>query len=350
MNQTAREDPLISVIIPVCNGEKWLDTCLKSVCAQTHRNLEIILIDDGSTDASGRQCDAWQKRDSRIVVLHQENRGPAAARNAGLDTSHGDWVAFVDCDDQIEPDMYEYLLGLARKYRAQIAQCAIQSLGGHGNRTKWAYVPEEKLLRGFLPNLAPQDFDLISYSLCNKLYCWRWLGDRRLSEELKIGEDLAFNLGLLTEDCRLAVGGEGKYWYRTYETSFSHRTPDLDHLTGTHRALDMVQEKLQAQKKFSTLVFDEKLRDCLDVCSKLVCAGVPEWSWLEKEMRREIGEQYGYILGSKRFSLFEKGKFTLIRFFWPVYRRVIPARRKMKMIGAGKAGRDGGNETDGPCP
>ena len=105
-------NPLISVIIPIYNPGKHLHRCLDSVVGQTHRNLEIILIDDGSTDGSGAVCDAYAAEDARIKCIHQENAGVSAARNRGIAEASGDYYSFPDSDDYLETDAYEYLLGL----------------------------------------------------------------------------------------------------------------------------------------------------------------------------------------------------------------------------------------------
>lgn len=103
-------DGLISVIIPVYNVAEYLDQCLETVCSQTYKKLEIILIDDGSTDGSGRICDEWRSKDDRILVIHKENGGVSSARNEGLKAATGEYVGFVDSDDWLELDMYEKLV------------------------------------------------------------------------------------------------------------------------------------------------------------------------------------------------------------------------------------------------
>ncbi len=103
-------DQLISVIIPVYNVAPYIDKCVESVVNQTHKNLEIILIDDGSIDESGVKCDKWQEKDQRIKTIHTKNHGVSHARNIGLAAMHGDYVGFVDGDDWLEPDMYMSLL------------------------------------------------------------------------------------------------------------------------------------------------------------------------------------------------------------------------------------------------
>lgn len=103
---------LISVIIPIYNVEKYLNQCIQSVVNQTYRNLEIILVDDGSPDNCPRMCDEWAKKDSRIKVIHKQNEGSGTARNMALDIAKGQYIGLIDSDDYIEPHMYEHLLGL----------------------------------------------------------------------------------------------------------------------------------------------------------------------------------------------------------------------------------------------
>lgn len=116
-------DALISVIVPVYNVEKYLPKCLDSIVNQTYRNLEIILVDDGSPDNCGTICDEYAKRDNRIRVIHKENGGASSTRNAGLDVALGEYIGFVDSDDMIHPEMYELLLNALRGSEKKIACC-----------------------------------------------------------------------------------------------------------------------------------------------------------------------------------------------------------------------------------
>ena len=121
-------DSLISVIVPVYNIAPYLKQCLESIVRQTCHSLEIILIDDGSTDGSGCICDEYAGTDNRIQVIHQKNAGAAAARNAGLDVATGDYLAFVDSDDWLETDSFTYMLEELKKEQADIVQCSYRDI------------------------------------------------------------------------------------------------------------------------------------------------------------------------------------------------------------------------------
>ncbi|MBP3703356.1 MAG: glycosyltransferase family 2 protein, partial [Lachnospiraceae bacterium] len=118
----------ISVIIPVYNVEAYVGKCIKSVCRQTYEELEIILIDDGSTDSSGKICDEWAENDNRIVVLHQENRGLSGARNAGLEKATGEYITFLDSDDYIAPMTYEEMLRAGKQFQADVTIVSFQKV------------------------------------------------------------------------------------------------------------------------------------------------------------------------------------------------------------------------------
>lgn len=130
-----KEKYKISVIVPIYKVETYLRCCIESICRQTYRELEILLIDDGSPDECGKICEEYAKRDSRIKVIHIENGGQSHARNVGLEVATGDYIGFVDGDDHINISMYERLLETAITNEAQIVECNF-----HGRKVK---VPDE---------------------------------------------------------------------------------------------------------------------------------------------------------------------------------------------------------------
>ena len=114
---------MISVIVPVYNVEKYIEKCVESIIAQTYTDLEIILVDDGSTDNSGKLCDLYASKDERIRVIHKENGGLSDARNVGIEQSTGEYLSFIDSDDYIHPQMMEILYRNMQEYGADLSMC-----------------------------------------------------------------------------------------------------------------------------------------------------------------------------------------------------------------------------------
>ena len=123
---------LISVIVPVYRVEKYLERCVKSILSQTYKNLEVILVDDGSPDQCPAICDACAEKDARVKVIHQENKGLSGARNAGIDAASGEYLAFVDSDDYVSPHFIEELYQLLQDTGCAIGQCRFSYVKGDG--------------------------------------------------------------------------------------------------------------------------------------------------------------------------------------------------------------------------
>lgn len=158
---------LISVIVPVYNVESYLEACIDSIAAQTYRDLEIILVDDGSTDRSGAICDAYAERDQRIRVLHKANGGLSDARNAGIECAAGEYFSFIDSDDMVTPDALETMYGRLRETGSQIAVCNMVRIYEDG-RSESFYAPSDtvRVCEG-----EQRFITLNQPSVCNKLFC-----------------------------------------------------------------------------------------------------------------------------------------------------------------------------------
>lgn len=187
-------DALISVIVPVYNMKEYLPKCVASICAQTYRNLEIILVDDGSTDGTDKLCDELAGKDERIRVFYKENGGSSSARNLGIEKARGSFLGFVDSDDYLEPDMYERLLQVLTEHSAQIAQIGRDEIDADGKKLPDICLPPEELTsygsEEFLKELLLHKGDC---SFCTKL----------LSKQLLAGR--YFPEGVLNEDFHLLV-------------------------------------------------------------------------------------------------------------------------------------------------
>lgn len=184
---------LISVIIPVYNAERYLERCLKSVMVQTHQQLEIIVVNDGSTDDSSIIINRFAEKDSRIIAIHQKNAGVSAARNAGLERATGNFIGFVDGDDEIFPDMYEFLLYNLNTYTADISHCGFEWVK-QNTVVKFhdtGIILEQDHHEGLIELLEGKRFEP---STCTKLYRKSVVKDVRFPEGIRWNEDLFFNV------------------------------------------------------------------------------------------------------------------------------------------------------------
>lgn len=182
---------LISVIVPVYNTERYLDKCIQSILNQTHRNLEIILVDDGSTDGSPEKCDFYALSDARVHVIHKQNGGQASARNVALDMCHGEYIGFVDSDDWIEPEMYAELLTQAEKYGAKLAVCGRYDAFEDSDEMRVCKrIGENGIFRAYdvLPKMTLGQIS--DFSVCDKLH-HRCLWQNIRFPEGEIYEDFA---------------------------------------------------------------------------------------------------------------------------------------------------------------
>jgi len=186
--------PLISIIVPVYNIENYLERCVDSICRQTYTNLEIILVDDGSNDGSGKLCDQLAEKDNRIRVFHKENGGTSTARNLGIAHARGIYVGFVDGDDYISEDMYEILYQAIVDYDAEISQVGRDEIDEQGNLlpniceppAKTIYIEAEDFLKEMLLHKGDCSF-------CTKLV------------KKQLFQIAAFPVGELNEDFKLMV-------------------------------------------------------------------------------------------------------------------------------------------------
>ena len=227
-------NPLISIIVPVYNVEPYLSKCVDSLLAQTHKNLEILLIDDGSTDRSGELCDEYAEKDSRIVVVHQSNAGQGSARNHGISIARGDFIGFVDSDDWIALDMYEVLLSSLQRNDCDIAVCgrfnvkndvAIESTAFHVSEE--IVMDTEEAIQRFLTYRA------IDSSSCDKLYKHEILKDVRYPLGY-ICEDVPFVYDALAKAKKVVHCAKPLYYYfqrsgSTSKSTFSPKTMGLYH-------------------------------------------------------------------------------------------------------------------------
>lgn len=203
---------LVSVIIPAYNIEEYIGRCLDSVLSQTYENLEIIVIDDGSSDSTGKILDEYEKKEDRIKVIHKENGGVSSARNKGLDVAAGEYIGFIDGDDLIDPRMYEILVNLLEEENADIAHCGYQMV--FPNRVDYYYNTGKRKVQTTKEGLKDLlSGEMIEPGLVNKLYKKDIIKNHRLDETVKINEDLLMNYQLFKESKKSVYYDITPYFY-----------------------------------------------------------------------------------------------------------------------------------------
>ena len=230
--------PLISVIIPVYQVEKYIDSCIESVVNQTYCNLEIILVDDGSPDNCPSMCDNWAKKDNRIRVFHQMNSGSGAARNVALDEARGDLISFVDSDDYIAPEMYEQLLKFMTD-EIDIVECEYIS-SGEDNILFDEIVDDVQIYsteEAMKEHIRDHFFRQVIW---NKLYRRSVIGDIKFPVGKKIDDEF-WTYRVIAQARKLARTSCGMYAYRQQSDSIMHKKFTLERL----QAIDAKCQRLE---------------------------------------------------------------------------------------------------------
>lgn len=320
---------LISIIIPIYNVAQYLPKCLDSILAQTYKNLEIILVDDGSKDNSGKICDEYAKKDTRIKVIHQKNGGVAAARNTGLAIANGEWIGFLDSDDWIEQDMFEYLLNLTCKYDADIAQCGI--FFEDNIYVKEIAYPEKEYFAPYgIEKFTNSDMRFIVNSVCNKLYRADIIKNIKFDTNYPIGEDLLFNIEIMLKIKGIAFGVLRKYHYLYYKDSASHLAPTLKKIESNNKVLEkicnLVKDNVYAKRYFEI----EQLKDYMDMSSKIVRYYKKEFEPCKNIIQKNLREKTKIFLTACELTLTERTKLMLIAWCWRLYKVLLCARWKLR--------------------
>lgn len=257
---------LISIVVPVYNVEEYLARCLDSILNQTHKDIEIITVDDGSTDSSGNILDEYSMKDSRIKVIHQNNCGVSSARLRGINEASGEWIGFVDADDYIEPDMYETLFKNAVQYNADISHCGHRLIHLDGN-VHYFYntgtIKEQNTTSGLIDLL---NGDFVEPTLCTKLIkrtlLTETIANHKIDTTLKYNEDFLLNFLCFSISSQSVYYDFCPYHYYARETSATRNRFNLkkilDPIKVRHYILQTSPNELEplAQKIYINKVID----------------------------------------------------------------------------------------------
>ena len=232
---------IVSVIVPVYNVAPFLNKCIESICKQDYPRIEIILVDDGSTDESGKICDFYAEKDARICVIHKQNQGVSSARNTGLDIATGQWICFVDGDDYIMPEYVSYMLALGIAYDADIA-LTTHMFGSF----------DDKQLNADRINVWTGE-EAVEAILCYKVpigcYCKLFrreiLKTTRFIPEVFIGEGFNFNIAAFQKSKCIIAGEIKTYFYRRDNPTSAMTKFSINKCECGLRALDVIRENLQ---------------------------------------------------------------------------------------------------------
>jgi len=234
-------NPLVSILIPVYNVEAYLPQCLDSVLGQTYKNLQIVLIDDGSKDDSWKIMQDYAAKDARIEIYHQENQGVAATRNHLLEKIKGEYVLFVDSDDWVEGDMVCYLVELAKNHNSAFVMCERMNDAKKPKECSYdiTILTQEQGINDFLRH------DYFCGALCNKLLSSKLLKGTRFQENITYGEDALFCWAIMQKISKIIITKKQLYHYRMTDNSLSHRKWSADGKGSSHEVWKQISEDTQ---------------------------------------------------------------------------------------------------------
>ena len=285
-------DSLVSIIVPIYNAEKYLDSCIQSVLRQTYTNWELILINHGSTDKSGRIAEEYGFADERITVFHQKNLGVSLARNQGIDEATGNYVVFLDADDELIEDCLAKTVNIAEETNADVVagrSCENQEL--FQDRIIWTGA---EALENSLKD------HLFTYSACAKLIRREFIGKTRFTPDIRINEDSYFVFQLLCKQNVFVLTNDVIYFYRANSES-SSRTVFSEKYFDILKVSDLKYKKIEEQfPQMHDLAKNMLLKARMNVLRILAVRTRDEYRDVEKKLLEYIlDNKEDYIPSSK---------------------------------------------------
>ena len=320
---------MISVIVPVYNVEKYLERCVKSIAAQTYKDLEILLIDDGSTDKSGKMCDDFQQTDSRIKAFHKQNGGLSDARNYGIEHSAGEFISFVDSDDYIDEKMLETLHRLITENDADLAVCSAMDVFEGKEVTQVKEIKEFNLnkVESYKYMLRGDGIP----SACNKLYKMQTVGNVRFPVG-KLYEDGFFTPQILKRVEKTAVTSKPMYYYFRRADSITtkpFRKGDLDVIEAYDKCVKQVKELCPEALPYAEFRYRNAYFNVLDkMLMRDDCKEIPEYKQVVKYLKKHTVQ----IVKDPGFGKMRKIAAVALKFSVPLYKKILLTKQKIYKI------------------
>lgn len=320
---------MISVIVPVYNVEKYLERCVKSIAAQTYKDLEILLIDDGSTDKSGKMCDDFQQTDSRIKAFHKQNGGLSDARNYGIEHSAGEFISFVDSDDYIDEKMLETLHRLITENDADLAVCSAMDVFEGKEVTQVKEIKEFNLnkVESYKYMLRGDGIP----SACNKLYKRQTVGNVRFPVG-KLYEDGFFTPQILKRVEKTAVTSKPMYYYFRRADSITtkpFRKGDLDVIEAYDKCVKQVKELCPEALPYAEFRYRNAYFNVLDkMLMRDDCKEIPEYKQVVKYLKKHTVQ----IVKDPGFGKMRRIAAVALKFSVPLYKKILLTKQKIYKI------------------
>lgn len=322
--------PLISVIIPIYNVEKYLHRCVDSVLGQTYGNIEVILVDDGSPDNCPKICDEYAEKDGRVKVIHQPNCGLSAARNAGLDIFSGEYVAFVDSDDYVAPDFLYFMYDLVAEHGADIVSCGAVDVYPSGKTAFHSADTDVHVMD------SREALERMCYNDSFYVTAWDKLYKRELFDGIrftvgKLFEDTGTTYKLVDRAKKIVACCEVKYYYVISTDSSSITTSGfkMSKLDYVEMADEMAEYITDRYPELAPAAQRKQLHACLSTLTQLANSGLRN-KQVEKNLTERINRLRKGAMKNPRTP--KRDKFALIslmfgyRFFafaWRLYRKCL---------------------------
>lgn len=308
----------ISVIIPVYNAEKYIEATLESLLAQSYRELEIIAVDDGSSDSTPDILGAVASRDERVRVVRLENGGASRARNVGLDIASGEYIGFADADDLAMPTLYESLCRALEDSGADMAQCGFTVESAEGCESAYCF---EGVIE--CPERSGRALMRIAPAVWCKLLRKEIIGQTRFDSAYRVGEDMLFNLDILKKAKRIALVGAPLYRYMQREGSICSSAPSKDTLLSYRRMTDTAMRTYADSPCLRRLIKSLRLLDGGGIASRAVRFFPEEGKDILREVVKETRRNLSFVLFRAYLPLRERLKLCYIALMPRAYRRKV---------------------------